>query len=122
MIFKLRVIVSSMLCSGVVFSQPIEPTPDYKYVLRIQREIESQIGYYLDEPKTGNLKKVHLESTKYLLLSEKNRKHKALSIQSEKVKKAVGQLVSASYDPNIVEVKNRYKRYHYFYIDEFSKD
>ena len=83
MIFKLCVIVSSMLCSGIVFSQPIEPTPDYKYVLRIQREIESQIGYYLDEPKTGNLKKVHLESTKYLLLSERNRKHKALSIQSE---------------------------------------
>ena len=50
-----------MFCSGIVFSQPIEPTPDYKYVLRIQREIESQIGYYLDEPKTGNLKKVHLE-------------------------------------------------------------
>ena len=75
-------------------SQPIEPTADYKYILRIQREVEAQVGYYLDEPKTGDLKKVHFESTNYLFASEKNPKDENLAKYSEKVKSAVGQLLS----------------------------
>ena len=53
-----------------VLAQPKSPSSDYKYVLRIQRGIESEVGFYLDEPMTGDLKKVHRESTEYLLLSE----------------------------------------------------
>ena len=105
-----------------VLSQPIEPSNDYKYVLRIQREVEAQVGYYLDEPKTGDLKKVHFESTNYLFASEKNPKDENLAKYSEKVKSAVGQLIRKKYDPNIVNPKKRNIRYHYFYIDEFSND
>ena len=103
-------------------SQPIEPTADYKYILRIQREVEAQVGYYLDEPKTGDLKRVHFESTNYLFASEKNPKDENLAKYSEKVKSAVGQLIRKKYDPNIVNPKKRNIRYHYFYIDEFSND
>ena len=105
-----------------VLSQPIEPSNDYKYVLRIQREVEAQVGYYLDEPKTGDFKKVHFESTKYLIASEQNSKDKNLAKYSQKVKNAVGQLVRKKYDPNIFNPKKSNIRYHYFYIDEFSKE
>ena len=105
-----------------VLSQPIEPSNDYKYVLRIQREVEAQVGYYLDEPKTGDFKKVHFESTKYLIASEQNSKDKNLAKYSQKVKNAVGQLIRKKYDPNIFNPKKSNIRYHYFYIDEFSKE
>tara|TARA_B000000475_G_C15742752_1_gene343590 strand:- start:111 stop:479 length:369 start_codon:yes stop_codon:yes gene_type:complete len=105
-----------------VLSQPIEPSNDYKYVLRIQREVEAQVGYYLDEPKTGDFKKVHFESTKYLIASEQNSKDENLAKYSQKVKNAVGQLVRKKYDPNIFNPKKSNIRYHYFYIDEFSKE
>ena len=105
-----------------VLSQPIEPSNDYKYVLRIQREVEAQVGYYLDEPKTGDFKKVHFESTKYLIASEQNSKDENLAKYSQKVKNAVGQLVRKKYDPNIFNPKKNNIRYHYFYIDEFSKE
>ena len=105
-----------------VLSQPIEPSNDYKYVLRIQREVEAQVGYYLDEPKTGDFKKVHFESTKYLITSEQNSKDENLAIYSQKVKNAVGQLIRKKYDPNISNPKKSNIRYHYFYIDEFSKE
>ena len=105
-----------------VLSQPIEPSNDYKYVLRIQREVEAQVGYYLDEPKTGDFKKVHFESTKYLIASEQNSKDENLAKYSQKVKNAVGQLVRKKYDPNIFNPKESNIRYHYFYIDEFSKE
>ena len=39
-----------------VLAQPKSPSSDYKYVLRIQRGIESEVGFYLDEPMTGDLK------------------------------------------------------------------
>ncbi len=105
-----------------VLSQPIEPSNDYKYVLRIQREVEAQVAYYLDEPKTGDFKKVHFESTKYLIASEQNSKDENLAKYSQKVKNAVGQLVRKKYDPNIFNPKKSNIRYHYFYIDEFSKE
>ena len=105
-----------------VLSQPVEPSNDYKYVLRIQREVEAQVGYYLDEPKTGDFKKVHFESTKYLIASEQNSKDENLAKYSQKVKNAVGQLVRKKYDPNIFNPKKSNIRYHYFYIDEFSKE
>lgn len=122
MIFKLQLFFALLLLSSRVFSQPVEPSSEYKYVLRIQRSIESEIGFYLDEPKTGDLKKVHLESTKYLMLSERDPKHKALSLRSKKLRDSIGQMIEKSYDPNIVVAKNRNTRYHYFYLDEFSKD
>ena len=105
-----------------VSSQAIEPSKDYKYVLRIQREVEAQVGYYLDEPITGDLKKIHFESTKYLFVSEKNSKDQDLAIYSQRVKNAVGQLLKKKYDPNISSPKKRNIRYHYLYIDEFSKE
>ena len=105
-----------------VLSQPIEPSNDYKYVLRIQREVEAQVGYYLDEPKTGDFKKVHFESTKYLIASEQNSNDENLAKYSQNVKNAVGQLVRKKYDPNIFNPKKSNIRYHYFYIDEFSKE
>ena len=105
-----------------VLSQPVEPSNDYKYVLRIQREVEAQVGYYLDEPKTGDFKKVHFESTKYLIASEQNSKDENLAKYSQKVKNAVGQLIRKKYDPNIFNPKKSNIRYHYFYIDEFSKE
>tara|TARA_B100000927_G_scaffold77370_1_gene61623 strand:- start:390 stop:758 length:369 start_codon:yes stop_codon:yes gene_type:complete len=105
-----------------VLSQPVEPSNDYKYVLRIQREVEAQVAYYLDEPKTGDFKKVHFESTKYLIASEQNSKDENLAKYSQKVKNAVGQLVRKKYDPNIFNPKKSNIRYHYFYIDEFSKE
>ena len=40
-----------------VLAQPKSPSSDYKYVLRIQQGIESEVGFYLDEPMTGDLKK-----------------------------------------------------------------
>ena len=105
-----------------ILSQPVEPSNDYKYVLRIQREVEAQVAYYLDEPKTGDFKKVHFESTKYLIASEQNSKDENLAKYSQKVKNAVGQLVRKKYDPNIFNPKKSNIRYHYFYIDEFSKE
>ena len=105
-----------------VLSQPVEPSNDYKYVLRIQREVEAQVAYYLDEPKTGDFKKVHFESTKYLIASEQNSKDENLAKYSQKVKNAVGQLIRKKYDPNIFYPKKSNIRYHYFYIDEFSKE
>ena len=105
-----------------VLSQPVEPSNDYKYVLRIQREVEAQVAYYLDEPKTGDFKKVHFESTKYLIASEQNSKDENLAKYSQKVKNAVGQLIRKKYDPNIFNPKKSNIRYHYFYIDEFSKE
>ena len=59
-----------IIISGIIYAQPAEPSSNYKYVLRIQRGIEAEVGFYLDEPKTGDLKKVHHESTNYLQLSE----------------------------------------------------
>ena len=56
--------------SAIIHAQLKEPSSNYKYVLRIQRGIEAEVGFYLDEPKTGDLKKVHHESTNYLQLSE----------------------------------------------------
>ena len=105
-----------------VLSQPVEPSNDYKYVLRIQREVEAQVAYYLDEPKTGDFKKVHFESTKYLIASEQNSKDENLAKYSQNVKNAVGKLVRKKYDPNIFNPKKSNIRYHYFYIDEFSKE
>jgi len=105
-----------------ILSQPVEPSNDYKYVLRIQREVEAQVGFYLDEPKTGDFKKVHFESTKYLIASEQNSKDENLAKYSQNVKNAVGKLVRKKYDPNIFNPKKSNIRYHYFYIDEFSKE
>ena len=105
-----------------IFSQPVEPSNDYKYVLRIQREVESQVAFYLDEPKTGDLKKIHYESTRYLLSSEYQPNNDNLSLHSERLKSAVGKLISKNYNPNIANPKKRNIRYHYFYIDEFSKE
>ena len=122
MIYKFQIFPLFILLNNYIFSQPTEPSSDYKYVLRIQREIEAQVGYYLDEPKTGDLKKVHLESMKYLLLAEQKPNDKSLSRRSEKVKQAVGQMIRKNYNPNIVKSKKKNIRYHYFFIDEFSKD
>jgi len=122
MIYKLQIFALFIYLNTFIYAQPIEPSPDYKYVLRIQRGIEAEVGYYLDEPKTGDLKKIHTESTKYLLLAEKDSKSKALAIRSERIKRAVGQMINKRYNPNIVRTKKRNIRYHYFLIDEFSKD
>jgi len=114
--------LSFIIIGSLIYAQPKDPGADYKYVLRIQRGIESEIGFYLDEPKTGDLKKVHRESTGYLFLAESNPQHKGLSIRSEKIKKAVGELGRKKYNPNIPKVIKKNIRYHYFYIDEFSND
>jgi len=111
-----------ILISGIIYAQPAEPSSNYKYVLRIQRGIEAEVGFYLDEPKTGDLKKVHLESTNYLQLSELYPNHKALPRRSEKIKKAVAVLQRKRYNPNISKDKISNIRYHFFYIDEFSND
>ena len=76
------IIFSLFLLPSIVYAQPKEPSPNYKYVLRIQRGIEAEVGYYLDEPKTGDLKKIHSESTNYLLLSEAYSNNKGLAIRS----------------------------------------
>ena len=122
MFYKFQIIPLFILLNSYIFSQPTEPTSDYKYVLRIQREIEAQVGYYLDEPKTGDLKKVHSESMKYLLLAEQKPNDKSLLRRSEKVKQAVGQMIRKNYNPNIVKSEKKNIRYHYFFIDEFSRD
>ena len=122
MFYKFQIIPLFIVLNSYIFSQPTEPTSDYKYVLRIQREIEAQVGYYLDEPKTGDLKKVHLESMKYLLLAEQKPNDKSLQRRSEKVRQAVGQMIRKNYNPNIVKSEKKNIRYHYFFIDEFSKD
>ena len=114
--------LTAVVLFSPILSQPVEPSNDYKYVLRIQREVEAQVGYYLDEPKTGDFKKVHFESTKYLIASEQNLKDENLAIYSQNVKNAVGQLLRNKYDPNISNPKKNNIRYHYFYIDEFSKE
>ena len=80
-----------IMISCIIYAQPAEPSSSYKYVLRIQRGIEAEVGFYLDEPKTGDLKKVHHESTNYLQLSEVYPNHKALTRRSEKIKKAVAE-------------------------------
>ena len=116
------IIFSLFLLPSIVYAQPKEPSPNYKYVLRIQRGIEAEVGYYLDEPKTGDLKKIHSESTNYLLLSEAYSNHKGLAIRSEKIKKAVAELQEKRYNPNIPIHKNSNIRYHFFYIEEFSSD
>lgn len=105
-----------------VLAQPKSPSSDYKYVLRIQQGIESEVGFYLDEPMTGDLKKVHRESTEYLLLSEIGTDEKILHIRSDKIKRAVGELMSKNYNPHLKSLKKKNVRYHYIYIDEFSKD
>ena len=119
---KYLLALSFVLLGSAIYAQPKDPGADYKYVLRIQRGIESEIGFYLDEPKTGDLKKVHRESTGYLLLSESNPQHEGLVIRSEKIKKAVGELERKNYKPYIPRMVTKNIRYHYFYIDEFSND
>ena len=116
------IIFSLFLLPSIVYAQPKEPSPNYKYVLRIQRGIEAEVGYYLDEPKTGDFKKIHSESTNYLLLSEVYSNHKGLAIRSEKIKKAVAELQEKRYTPNISIDKKSNIRYHFFYIEEFSRD
>ena len=116
------IIFSLFLLPSIVYAQPKEPSSSYKYVLRIQRGIEAEVGYYLDEPKTGDLKKIHSESTNYLLLSEAYSNHKGLAIRSEKIKKAVAELQEKRYNPNIPIDKNSNITYHFFYIEEFSSD
>ena len=116
------IIFSFFLLPCMTHAQPKEPSPNYKYVLRIQRGIEAEVGYYLDEPKTGDLKKIHSESTNYLLLSEAYSNHKGLAIRSEKIKKAVAALQEKRYNPNIPIDKKSNIRYHFFYIEEFSSD
>ena len=116
------IIFSFFLLPCMTHAQPKEPSPNYKYVLRIQRGIEAEVGYYLDEPKTGDLKKIHSESTNYLLLSEAYSNHKGLAIRSEKIKKAVAELQEKRYNPNIAIDKKSNIRYHFFYIEEFSSD
>ena len=116
------IIFSFFLLPCMTHAQPKEPSPNYKYVLRIQRGIEAEVGFYLDEPKTGDLKKVHHESTNYLQLSEVYPNHKALTRRSEKIKKAVADLQRKRYNPNISKDKISNIRYHFFYIDEFSND
>ena len=111
-----------IMISGIIYAQPAEPSSNYKYVLRIQRGIEAEVGFYLDEPKTGDLKKVHHESTNYLQLSEVYPNHKALTRRSEKIKKTVADLQRKRYNPNISKDKMSNIRYHFFYIDEFSND
>ena len=110
------------MISVIIYAQPAEPSSNYKYVLRIQRGIEAEVGFYLDEPKTGDLKKVHHESINYLQLSEVYPNHKALTRRSEKIKKAVADLQRKRYNPNISKDKISNIRYHFFYIDEFSND
>ena len=122
MFYKFQIIPLFIVLNSYIFSQPTEPTSDYKYVLRIQREIEAQVGYYLDEPRTGDFKKVHSESMKYLLLAEEKPNDKSLQRRSEKVRQAVGQMIRKNYNPNIVKSEKKNIRYHYFFIDEFSKD
>ncbi|MBK53324.1 MAG: hypothetical protein CMG58_01705 [Candidatus Marinimicrobia bacterium] len=122
MFYKFQIFPLFILLNSYIFSQPTEPTSDYKYVLRIQREIEAQVGYYLDEPRTGDFKKVHSESMKYLLLAEEKPNDKSLQRRSEKVRQAVGQMIRKNYNPNIVKSEKKNIRYHYFFIDEFSKD
>ena len=116
------IIFSFFLLQCITYAQPKEPSSNYKYVLRIQRGIEAEVGYYLDEPKTGDLKKIHSESTNYLLLSEAYPNHKGLAIRSEKIKKAVAELQEKRYNPNISIDKKSNIRYHFFYIEEFSSD
>ena len=116
------IIFSFFLLPCMTHAQPKEPSPNYKYVLRIQRGIEAEVGYYLDEPKTGDLKKIHSESVNYLLLSEAYPNHKGLAIRSEKIKKAVAALQEKRYNPNITIDKKSNIRYHFFYIEEFSSD
>ena len=116
------IIFSLFLLPSIVYAQPKEPSPNYKCVLRIQRGIEAEVGYYLDEPKTGDFKKIHSESTNYLLLSEAYSNHKGLAIRSEKIKKAVAELQEKRYNPNIPIDKKSNIRYHFFYIEEFSSD
>ena len=116
------IIFSFFLLPCMTYAQPKEPSPNYKYVLRIQRGIEAEVGFYLDEPKTGDLKKVHNESTNYLQLSEVYPNHKALTRRSEKIKKAVADLQQKRYNPNISKDKMSNIKYHFFYIDEFSND
>ena len=109
MFYKFQIFPLLILLNSCIFSQPTEPTSDYKYVLRIQREIEAQVGYYLDEPKTGDLKKVHSESMKYLLLAEEKPNDKSLQRRSEKVRQAVGQMIRKNYNPNIVKLEKKNK-------------
>ena len=116
------IIFSFFLLPCMTHAQPKDPSPNYKYVLRIQRGIEAEVGYYLDEPKTGDFKKIHSESTNYLILSEAYTNNKALAIRSEKIKKAVAELQEKRYNPNISIDKKSNIRYHFFYIEEFSSD
>ena len=117
-----KLVFISILTTLHVLAQPRIPSSDYKYVLRIQRGIESGVGFYLDEPRTGDLKKVHRESTEYLLLSEAKADSEVLTLRSERIKKAVEQLVVKNYEPNFKPLKKKNIRYHYIYIDEFSND
>ncbi|MDP6754809.1 MAG: hypothetical protein QF769_01670 [Candidatus Marinimicrobia bacterium] len=112
--FRNGIVMGTLLCWRVVFSQQIEPSEATKTVLRMKLSMDRTPLIHLDELKSAQMNILHESCINYLDLENQKANDQALSVQARIIKTESEILSQIQYNRKIPEKIKQNIKYNYF--------
>ncbi|MDP6033792.1 MAG: hypothetical protein QGH04_08080 [Candidatus Marinimicrobia bacterium] len=112
--FRNSIVMGTLLCWRVIFSQQIEPSEATKTVLRMKLSMDRTPLIHLDELKSAQMNILHESCINYLDLENQKANDQALSVQARIIKTEAKVLSQIQYNRKIPEIIKQNIRYNYF--------
>ena len=110
----MKYIVSFILIFQFGFSQDVNSTEAYKTVLRMKLNMDINPVFYLDEPQSAQMNKVHQSCVEYLDLYEARVPRQQLRTQAIIINQGAIKFSNIKYDQAIPTKIKKNIRYNYF--------
>ncbi|MBT3662302.1 MAG: hypothetical protein HN927_09465 [Candidatus Marinimicrobia bacterium] len=112
--FRNGIVMGTLLCWRVIFSQQIEPSEATKMVLRMKLSMDRTPLIHLDELKSAQMNILHESCINYLDLENQKANDQALSVQARIIKTESEILSQIQYNRKIPEKIKQNIKYNYF--------
>ena len=110
----MRYLVAVLLFFQFGFTQEVNPTEAYKTVLRVKLNMDINPVFYLDEPQSAQMNKVHQSCVEYLDLYEAKVPRQQLRTQAIIINERSIKFSNIKYDQTIQTKVKKNIRYNYF--------
>ncbi|MDP6201810.1 MAG: hypothetical protein QF616_06240 [Candidatus Marinimicrobia bacterium] len=112
--FRNGIVMGTLLCWRVIFSQQIEPSEATKMVLRMKLSMDRTPLIHLDELKSAQMNILHESCINYLDLENQKANDQELSVQARIIKTESEILSQIQYNRKIPEKIKQNIKYNYF--------
>ena len=110
----MRYLVAVLLFFQFGFTQEVNPTEAYKTVLRVKLNMDVNPVFYLDEPQSAQMNKVHQSCLEYLDLYDAKVSRQRLKTQAKIINQGAVKFSNIKYDQTIPTKVKKNIRYNYF--------